>query len=450
MPLENEHAARQTDPDGYERFGRKDGPSAGLSFVIGFKQGGGSDIQSIRADASEWEVEKFKAWLEENDFKSTIEEATGELAEEDEEAEDSEEEAKPFSEYGSMVPLSLPRILPMDEGENGKWVELARSGNFHGRGSDRRVTLSTNDIKSLAAGYEQILAEGWFSRGAPIGYNHATVSGAVDPESTKAAGRILSVRTEANSEGGLSLWGRVQWTDEAKKRIRAGEFDGFSIEAIPEASARSKLDGEPLGHWALIGGTLTNEPFVPGMAAVAATETDNTRGVPPHTEIKMSDILTRLAEATGLPTEAPELMAEVKRLQVEADKVTVLTEALDTATSDLDKLRTRNADLEDREKVRVLDEACTAGRISAAERDDYWQIVQTLGEEKAHRLFVAGRLPVDVSGIDAGAPDGATTTHDQFINLIDEKVASGLSESDAWDAAKSALGSTIYPTTVEA
>ena len=56
MPLENEHAARQTDPDGYERFGRKDGPSAGLSFVIGFKQGGGSDIQSIRADASEWEV----------------------------------------------------------------------------------------------------------------------------------------------------------------------------------------------------------------------------------------------------------------------------------------------------------------------------------------------------------------------------------------------------------
>lgn len=79
MPYPNEHAARQTDPGQYIRFRRMrpEGFPAGIDAIFGVKREGGSEIQSIRANAKQWTVGEFRAWLKEHDFKTTIEPATG-------------------------------------------------------------------------------------------------------------------------------------------------------------------------------------------------------------------------------------------------------------------------------------------------------------------------------------------------------------------------------------
>lgn len=80
MPFPNEHAARQADPDRFIRFRRQklQGAPAGLDVIFGVARDGKSEIQSIRADRKKWTVARFRTWLEEHDFKTTIEEATGE------------------------------------------------------------------------------------------------------------------------------------------------------------------------------------------------------------------------------------------------------------------------------------------------------------------------------------------------------------------------------------
>ena len=54
MPLPNEHAARQLDPSQFERFMRKAAGADGISFIVGFRGDGSSDVQSVRADADKW------------------------------------------------------------------------------------------------------------------------------------------------------------------------------------------------------------------------------------------------------------------------------------------------------------------------------------------------------------------------------------------------------------
>ena len=137
----------------------------------------------------------------------------------------------------------------------------------------------------------------------------------------------------------------------------------------------------------------------------------------------MSDILVKLAEAHGLPTEAPALMAEVQRLQDEAAKVAVLSETLETVTKEVENLRTRNTLLEDREKTRSLDEACASGRIAPAEREDYWKVCETLGEDGAHRVYAEGRIPVDRVTPEQSAEEPSANLDTAVKILADQLVA---------------------------
>ena len=296
----------------------------------------------------------------------------------------SEESAAAYSEWGA--PVSLTDSL-------GRWSELVRSGSHFGRASERRVDLTAADVRSMARGYAAIQSEGWFSAGAPVGYNHATIEGAVDAESTKAAGRILEVEARANEDGTVSLWGLVRWTAEASGRIRSGEFDGFSIEAIPRGDARSKKTGEPLGEWALIGGTLTNEPFVPGMSAVAASETSKTT----RNNMDLIKLLSRPLSLSESANEA-EILAAVQELIEKTSQVDALTESLATAQQDRDDLREERDDLRGWKRERMLDQACADGRISAAERDRYLNAVEKLGEEEANYTYFEGRIPTREQG----------------------------------------------------
>ena len=159
----------------------------------------------------------------------------------------------------------------------------------------------------------------------------------------------------------------------------------------------------------------------------------------------MSDFIVKLAEATGLPSEAPELLSEVRRLQELASKVEPLAEAVETATKEIESLRTRNTLLEDREKTRALDDACSIGRIAPTEREDYWQITETLGEEKAQRMFAEGRIPVGRESAEQAASEAAPSdAADAFVVLMDRFVSEGKTETEAWQLAAQANGSTLY------
>lgn len=335
-----------------------------------------------------------------------------------------DDDARPtegYAEWGCPVSLS--------DGE-GRWSELVRSGTHFGRASERRVDLSAEDIQSLARGYSSILREGWFSSGAPVGYNHATIGGAVDAESTKAAGRILEVDVRANEDGTVSLWGRVRWTSEAAARIRNGEFDGFSIEAVPRAEARSKKTGEPLGEWALIGGTLTNEPFVPGMSAVAASETKKTT----RNNMDLIKLLSRPLSLSEKASEA-QILAAVQDLVEKTAQLEALTESLETAQKDRDGLREERDALRGWKQERMLDQACADGRISAAERDRYLNAVEKLGEEEANYTYFAGRIPTTEQG---ASGNNAPRNADNVPANIDEEVraeATRLSEEQGMDPA---------------
>ncbi len=325
-----------------------------------------------------------------------------------------------YSEWGTPVALA--------DGQP-RWVELVRSGTHFGRGSDRRVDLSVDDIESMARGYRKIMSEKWFATGAPVGYNHATIGGAVDPESTKAAGRILDVRVDDNGAGS-SLMGLIRWTDEARRRIQAGEFDGFSIEAIPASSARSKTTGELLGEWALVGGTLTNEPFVAGLSRVAASEKRNN-----------SMSLTKLLSDTlslGEGASDAKILARVQTLSELADKAVALSEALADVTSDRDAIKADLEVLQAKETERMLDRACEDGRIAAGERDRYLRIFVACGEEEVNHAYPKGRVPtrsVGSAGTEAERCNPTSITAE--VDALAEKLSSeeGLDSVEAYGRA---------------
>ena len=338
---------------------------------------------------------------------------------------DDDHPAEGYSEWGAPVSLAHS-VTDYD----GRWSELVRSGMHFGRASERSVQITGDDIQSMANGYERILSEGWFASGAPVGYNHATIEGAVDAESTKAAGRILEVEVRANEDGTMSLWGLVRWTAEATRRIRDGEFDGFSIEAIPRDDARSKKTGEPLGEWALIGGTLTNEPFVPGMSAVAASETKKTT----RNNMDLIKLLSRPLSMSESATEA-QILAAVQGLVEKAAQIDALNDSLTTAQQDRDTLREEADALRVWKQERMLDQACSDGRISAGERDRYLNAVEKLGEEEANYTYFEGRIPTTEQG---SSGNDAPRNADNVPANIDEEVraeAARLSEDQGMDPA---------------
>ena len=444
MPYPNEHAARQMDPGMFEkvRRGPIPGAPAGIEAIFGIREDGTSAIQSVRANSSEFTAEQFREWLNENELKADIEEAIGE---------DMGEKDYTYGEVYSGVSYLLA------DGAVG-WVELVRSGRFFGNTGPvpRRVELSEEDILAMASTYEQVLSEGWFNGGAPVGYNHAQAMGDRTPEATRAAARVQQVEVRPNAHGGLSRWGLFAWTDEGARRVGAQEFSSISAELIPPSAATSKLNGKKLGGYTLVGATLTNTPMIPGMQAPSLSDrlaaSDNPRRImlseetaPDTTETpKMSDLIVKLAEATGLPAEAPELLAEVRRLQAEASKVEALTETLETATKEIEQLRTRKEQLEASEKVRLLDDACAQGRIAPTERDDYWRIIGTVGEEVAQRMFAEGRIPVSKESAEAPAADVSADHGDAFLALMDRAMNEGKSSQEAWNIAAAAHGTTIY------
>jgi len=77
MPYPSEHAARQLDPEQFERFVRihPKGYPDGIDAIIGYREDGTTGLQSLRFDKKKWTPAEAKKWLKDHDLKADLEEA---------------------------------------------------------------------------------------------------------------------------------------------------------------------------------------------------------------------------------------------------------------------------------------------------------------------------------------------------------------------------------------
>jgi len=325
--------------------------------------------------------------------------------------------AHAFRVTSPIAIITAPHALAADAADDGpRWVEMLRSGVHKSRfvggaslsGHDV-AEFTRADLESAARGFAVIKAEGYLLDGrAPVGYDHAEFGAALrmvrgeepdEGEVFAAAAWVSDVRVEANDAGGFSLMGLHHYTDAGRARVRAGGFRGYSIDIAPPGLMQT-IGGEPIAEWVPFGGTLTNTPFVQSMAPVAATE----RTPSPTTEVPQMDIklLSGALSLSDTATEG-EALAALHALTEKAAKVDVLesdllrtAEALAEKTSEVEAMGVQ-------QKALTLTQGVNGGRCSLAEREDYWDALQRMGEEYCDKYWALGRIPV-VSIVATGKP----------------------------------------------
>jgi len=348
---------------------------------------------------------------------------------------------------------TAPLSMAEDDDDGPKWVEMLRTGvhksRFIGGGSASGHTVAVfdkGDLDSAARGFAIAKAEGHLLEGqAPVGYDHGEFGQALrlvkgeepaDGELAGAAAWFSDVKVVANDDDGYSLMGLHHFTDDGRDRVRAGALRGYSIDIAPPGLMQ-RTDGSAIDDWVPFGGTLTNKPFIRGMAPVAATETVP---VPHKTEVPQMDI-TNLRGLLALSEDATEgqaliaiqaLSDKAAKSDVLAAEVKALTEERDAKTAELVALTERSDSL-------TVTQAIHDGRIAKAQGERYLRVLTALGEEEAHAIFPANKHATR-SLVDAGTPerksDGAVTedtVFDDCVALREQLVKDlSISPADAW------------------
>lgn len=451
VPFPNEHAARQADPEGFASFrrGSLDGAPEGVEAIFGIRADGGSEIQSVRADAARVSAAEFREWLRANNMRDRIEEATGEAEAMANRADFTQPTNIDEPRMMAAAEAFEPHAVALMDGEAIE-VELLRTGSHRPRmmggkphAGPSSLDISEGMIDSLVRGFAAARQADHFVGGAaPVGYEHAEVGamrdGKIDPADVKRlAATFASVRKRANGDGSYSLMGSFSYTDEGRAKVRSGEFRGFSLVFVPPGMALD-AGGRPIPEYVPIGGTLTNRPFVRTMEPVAASES---APVPvPTKEIHQMDI-KHLRGPLALSEDATEAeaLAALHALTERAAKADVLADELKNITAERDAEREKVAALAERDKTLTLRQAVADGRISKAQEDRYWRVLAALGEDEAHALFPAQTVPTaPIVAASEQPKDGEQTNgdddFDRTVSLSEQilKDNPGMSEAAAW------------------
>ena len=141
------------------------------------------------------------------------------------------------------------RVPPGVDGEKSlmMWKELCRTGHYETDGNEHDI--DTDFFRNMVATFDKRRKKG-VEIPMPLGHTH-------DPEMKR--GRVLFLEIRPNPKGGESLWGLVEFVDEAaKKALRNADV---SIDAPEEVTDG---DGETF-QYALEHVALTDYPVVAGM-----------------------------------------------------------------------------------------------------------------------------------------------------------------------------------------
>ena len=149
------------------------------------------------------------------------------------------------------------------------------------------------------------------------------------------------------------------------------------------------------------------------------------------------NLITLLSKPLALTEGATEgeILAAVQGLVDKSAQLDALSESLATPQKDRDALREEADALRVWKQERMLDQACSDGRISAGERTRYLNAVEKLGEDEANYTYFEGRIPTKEQG---SSGNDAPRNADNVPVNIDEEVraeATRLSEEQGMDPA---------------
>ncbi len=160
--------------------------------------------------------------------------------------------------------MFAPGLVELADGDTDKptWIQIAKAGKYHKGGP---FELNYQVFSDIIRNFETTA-----NRRVAIDFEHASESdptdGAIPTQGAPAQGWITKLEMR---DHGSTLWALVEWLPLAKKYIKAGQYKYFSP-AI-RFHARDRNTGEVVGA-RLTSGALTNNPFLDGMAPLAARD----------------------------------------------------------------------------------------------------------------------------------------------------------------------------------
>ena len=297
--------------------------------------------------------------------------------------------------YGPPVQLASDL-----QGDGPRWVQICREGRYKGHHSSPVVELSREMFLKVVENFRADPAykpgpDGKGQEGVvAFDYEHASeapaTSGSIPQGGAPAAGWVLDLDIRQGPDGKAELWALAEFGAKALEQIRAKEYRWTSVAIWPKAVHPET--GEQIGP-RLTSVALTNQPFVRGMAPIAAaahaaqlwadpghppdgllpTSADpNTSRDDTMSEQKTPELIVKLAAAFGVDSSdelailaaakeakpATDLLAQLKELFGNVDPGEIVKKATEaeanakkygSAAKALEKLKAALAEREEKE-----------------------------------------------------------------------------------------------------
>lgn len=181
--------------------------------------------------------------------------------------------------FGKSVKLTAAAVETTDAAKP-VWVQVASSGTFMGHPDfpegivfDKALfdglVANLHAHPSFEAGPDGL----GMAKVVPFDYEHASemdpTSGSIPQGGAVAPGWVLDLQVRDAAEGGgVELWALTKWGEKARQQIKAEEYAWTSVAIWRKAV--DPVSGEDIGP-VLTSVALTNQPFVQGMAPLAAS-----------------------------------------------------------------------------------------------------------------------------------------------------------------------------------
>lgn len=209
-----------------------------------------------------------------------------------------------MTDGGMFVPELVE--VTLSDSDTPVWIQVAKAGRFNKGGPfELNEQVFSDIVRNFAS---------TANRRIPIDFEHASeadpTEGSIPTLGAPAQGWITALDIR---DGGSTLWALVEWLPRARQYIKEGSYKYFSP-AI-RFNARDRNTGAVIGA-RMTSGALTNNPFLDGMAPLAATDLLAARDFEtnPLTETEASDGAVELSWDIESPN-APRLALEVNVLQ---------------------------------------------------------------------------------------------------------------------------------------
>jgi hypothetical protein len=299
------------------------------------------------------------------------------------------------------------------------WVEMAYESawNGHPAGPFEFNRAVFEDIKRIYDASEQPVPVLW-------GHPRHDLGVPID-----AAGWVQALEVRDGADG-VELWGYVEWTSDAAKRIEAGAQRFCSV--VVDFAPVDRATGETAGLAELYELGLTPSPFLPGMTPITLSRvgTPARKSTTRSLAMDPTKVLMAIATALGLKKDAtPEKMKKA------FDALVALAGAMaEEKEAILEPVAEGVAEMMDEKKVKGLTRIAASVRKLADEvlvepmGDGMVPAVEELAEEasEAAGTMVLGKL-VEATGMDeAGVLAAVTEKLDQIAALLVAGPVSGM------------------------